>query len=263
MIKERLYAIIQTILIGVFIYAAINIFGIANNYNKGDKIYTESQEKYFVIEQETDDKTSDKTDENQKYILDLAQLKEINPDIVAWIYIDDTKVSYPLLQCDNNDKYLKQTYNNIKSDFGSIFIDFRNSADMSDRHSIIYGHNTKNGSMFGSLKKYKDANYFKQHPKISIIYAEKTYEYEIFSVYTTLVSGPAYINNFNNDDEFISFINATAKLSVIDTGIKPNIQDKIITLSTCTSRSPDERFVVHARLASIIQNENSIEVDKF
>ena len=259
MVKERLYAIIQTILIGIFIYAAINILGIMNNYNKGDKIYSKPQEKYFVIEQADNDKSN----ENEKYTLDLAQLKEINPDIVAWIYIADTKISYPLLQCDNNDKYLKQTYNNIKSDFGSIFIDFRNSVDMSDRNSIIYGHNTKNGSMFGSLKKYKDANYFKQHPKISIIYAEKTYEYEIFSVYTTLVSGPAYVNNFNNDDEFKSFISATRGLSVIDTGITPNIQDKIITLSTCTSRSPDERFVVHARLAGITQNNNPIEFDKF
>lgn len=258
MIKERIYSIIQTLLIGVFIYAAINIGGIISNYNEGDKIYYESQEKYFVSEQED----GDKSNENQKYTLDIAQLKKINPDIIAWIYINDTKVSYPLLQCDNNEKYLKQTYNNIKSDFGSIFVDFRNSSDMSDRNSIIYGHNTKNGSMFGSLKKYKDVNYFKQHPKIYIVYADKTYEYEIFSVYTTLTSGPAYINIFTNDDDFKNFLSAITELSVITTGIKPTANDKVITLSTCTSRAQDERFVVHARLANIIQNETPVTIDK-
>ncbi len=257
LVKVRIYSIIQTVLIGVFIYSTINIINIAIHYYQGNKIYNESQEKYFSINH-----NNDKEDNNDKYEVEIEQLKKINPDIVAWFYIKDTNVSYPLLQYTNNEKYLKKTYDNRTSNFGSIFIDFRNSSNLSDRNSIIYGHNTKNGSMFGSLKKYKDYLYLKKHSNIYIVYKDKTFEYEIFSVYTTLVSGPAYINSFSNNDEFENFLTAITSLSIVDTGIKPTVNDKIITLSTCTSRAEDERFVVHARLSNVLTNDTNSIIDK-
>jgi sortase B len=256
LIKDRIYSIIQTILIGLFAYATINIIGIAIHYNEGNKIYDESQEKYFSVRQKN---TRDSNSE--KFEVDIEQLQKINPSIVGWIYIKDSNVSYPLLHHTDNEKYLKKTYDNRTSNFGSIFIDFRNDPNLFDSNSIIYGHNTKNGSMFGSLKKYKDSNYFYSHPKIHIIYGDKVFEYEIFSVYTTLDSGPAYVIDFSNDDEFQNFLTAITSLSVIKTDIKPDVGDKIITLSTCTSRTEDERFVVHASLANVITYDENLTIE--
>lgn len=256
--KGRIIAIIETLLIGVFIWAAVNLADILINYWDGDKIYSQA-EQYFTYEEPDKDKGEKET---SKYTVDINGLSKINPDIVAWIYIKDTKVSYPLLHCKDNEKYLKRTFNNKKSDFGSIFIDFRNSKDLTDRYSLIYGHNTKNGSMFGSLKKYKDINYYKEHPKILIIYADKLYEYEIFSAYTTLTDSPAYNFFYTTDSEYQAFLDKLAGFSVIDTGISPTAKDKVITLSTCTSRAENERFVVHARLADITENYIPITVDK-
>ena len=255
--QGRILAIVETLLIGVFIFAAANLGDIMANYHKGDQIYSES-EQYFKYE---DDKQED-GQAIEKYTIDINSLQKINPDIFAWIYIKDTKVSYPVLQCDNNEKYLKRTYNNLKSDFGSIFLDYRNSRNLDDRYPFIYGHNTKNGSMFGSLKKYKDIGYYKEHPTISLVLEDKTYIYEIFSAYTTEVDSPTYSFTYTDDNEYQTFLNKITDFSVIDTKVKPTAMDKVITLSTCTSRTETERFVVHAKLISITPNEAPVTIDK-
>lgn len=255
LIKDRIYSIVQTILIGLFAYAVINIIGIAIHYNEGNKIYSDSQEKYFFVNPKQTD------DETEKYEVDIENLQKINPDVVGWIYIKNSNVSYPLIHYTDNEKYLKKTYDNHSSSFGSIFIDYRNDPNLLDRNSIIYGHNTKNGSMFGSLKKYKDASFLNDHSKINIIYKDAVFEYEVFSIYTTLDTGPAYIIDFLSDNEFKNFLTAITSLSDVQTGIKPDVSDKIITLSTCTSRTQDERFVVHAKLVNITAYDENIKID--
>ncbi|MEG1179742.1 MAG: class B sortase [Oscillospiraceae bacterium] len=255
--KSRLISIIETLLIGVFIFSIANLADIFGSYKKGDDIYSESKQ-FFTYHE----KGKDNGNNSETYTIDINGLQKINPDIIAWIYIKDTKVSYPLLQSTTNEEYLKKTFNNKTSDFGSIFVDYRNASQLTDRYSLIYGHNTKNGSMFGSLKKYKDVNYYNQHPQISIIYADKIYQYEIFSAYTTYTDSPAYNFIYTGDGEYKIFLDKISGLSEIKTNIPTTVSDRIITLSTCTSRTENERFVVHARLASVTQNNTPITIDK-
>ena len=106
--------------------------------------------------------------------IDLASLQGINNDAVGWIEIPDTSVSYPLVHTTDNTYYLTHTFDNKTNRSGSIFVEASNAADFSDLHTIIYGHNMKNGSMFAGLKNYSDQSYAEAHPYIYVDLADLT-----------------------------------------------------------------------------------------
>ena len=95
----------------------------------------------------------------------VAGLKEINEDCVAWIYIEDTAINYPVVQGSDNSFYLKHLIDGKWNSAGCIFLDFRVDSNISDRHSIIYGHHMKDGTMFSGLTKYKKQDYYEAHPE--------------------------------------------------------------------------------------------------
>ncbi len=241
--KSRIYTILEIVFIALFIFSAYKLYTIYSDYSKGDQIYEESADTYFEFEE-----TGESDVKGNNFTVDIEALKEENSEALGWIYIEDTPINYPLLQTDDNDYYLKHTYNRIYSAFGSIFLDYRCSSDLTDKNTIIYGHNTKNESMFGSLKKYKDETYFKKHPHIYLIYEDYTYKYEIFSMFTTTTSSNVYKLKFDSASDYRHWIRDMHAASVVDTGeYKPTGKEKIITLSTCTSRTETERFVVLAK----------------
>jgi hypothetical protein len=106
-------------------------------------------------------------EELEKMRAGLLSLAQINPDVYGWISIAGTDINYPIVQGKDNDEYLHRTYKRENLFVGSIFMDYQNSADFSDCNSIIYGHNMKDGSMFGKLSRftsvasiYKNSRYF-------------------------------------------------------------------------------------------------------
>lgn len=234
--KERIYAILEVAFIALFCFSVFKLVEIGLNYMKGDEIYEGSKD--YLVE------TEKSTDENY-FEVDIEGLQEVNPDIIGWIRIPNTPVDYPLLQPDNNDYYLKHTYNDIYSDFGSIFIDYR--SDFYSDNTLIYGHNTKNDSMFGSLKKYKQKDYFDEHPYIYIIYGDKLYKYAIIAALTVETSDPVYTFNFDDKDELAAWIDDLVSRSEVETNKEAATgNEHVLTLSTCTSRTKTERFVVIA-----------------
>ncbi len=249
--KSRIYTILEIMFVALFIFSGYKLFTIYTDYSEGDQIYEESADTYFEVEEET---REDGVNENT-FTVDIDALKEENPEALGWIYIEDTPINYPLLQTDDNNYYLKHTYNNIYSAFGSIFLDYRSSADLTDKNTIIYGHNTKNESMFGSLKKYKDKTYFEDHPFIYIIYEDYTYKYQIFSMFTTTTTSKVYKIKFDTASSYRQWQRDMIANSVVNTGeYKPTGKEKLITLSTCTSRTEKERFVVLARQVEMTEN---------
>lgn len=249
--KNRLLAMLEVAFIALFIFSGYKLFTIWQDYNTGDDIYEESQDSFIEI---ADGKEGD-------FNLNIDELKKINADALGWIYIQDTPVNYPILQTNNNDYYLKHTYNHKYSDFGSIFYDFRSNSDMSDQNTLIYGHNTKNGSMFGTLKKYKNESYLKQHPFVYLILDGKTLKYQIISAFTVETSDDVYTLSFSRTSEFKDWIKRTIGKSEVPVDkYEPSGDDHIITLSTCTSRSKTERFVVIGALVETKTNNGSAVV---
>lgn len=177
----------------------------------------------------------------------FEQLEAACPGMTAWISIEGTPIDYPIMQAQDNSTYLTLTADGQKNVAGSIFLDCRNSGGYTDKNSIIYGHALKNEKMFGSLFHYMDSAYWKEHPEITLITPEGVFAYEIFSAYATTATSASYTLEFPAETDFNEFLVYIKARSAYDTGITVSGEDSILTLSTCTNRNQDGRYVVHAR----------------
>lgn len=185
--------------------------------------------------------------------VDFDKLKAVNEDIVGWIWIPDTVVNYPLLQGSSNSEYLNLNYRRQYSSIGSIFIEVGSMADFSFRNTIIYGHNVRNRSMFGALNQYADLAYAEAHKTVYIFLEDGIHKYEVFSAYQTIASSDTYTNTFSSTDAYRDYLELITNATVsITPATEVSVKDYIITLSTCTNRNRDDRFIVHAVLVEII-----------
>ena len=177
----------------------------------------------------------------------LDALREVNPDVVGWIFLPASQVNYPIVQGEDNRYYLEHTWDNQKNYAGSIFLEATNSGDLSDCRSILYGHNMANMSMFAVLHYYANAWYTQTYPYVYLVTDEGILRYEIYSTYNASVDSKTYALNLDQR-MMASFIRMTLEASELDLGIVPADTDRILTLSTCTGNY-ETRRVVHARLA--------------
>lgn len=177
--------------------------------------------------------------------INFDELKAINDDVAGWLYMEGIpEISYPMVQGKDNEFYLHHTYKKESIFAGSIFVEAKNTKDFSDQNTIIYGHNMKDGSMFGNLKNYKKPEVYEKSPYFWIITPEEAYKYKIFSIYTANVGGDTYTLIKGPGKETIKYGNDMRTKSNIDTGMYEFKEtDKIVTLSTCTGDSAT-RFVV-------------------
>jgi len=180
--------------------------------------------------------------------MDFTALRKVNGDILGWIVIPHTVISYPLLQGEDNSYYLTHTYKKTTSVVGAIFMEYRCSPDLSDFNTIIYGHRMNNGSMFGTLKNYKKQSYWKAHPSVYVTDDSGSHRYDIFAAYEVSTEGDTFRIAFSSDEEKQAFLDACTGLSVIDTGITPTVGDRVLTLSTCTGNGHATRWIVQAVL---------------
>lgn len=183
--------------------------------------------------------------------IDLTSLQAVNPDVIGWIDIPGTDLSYPLLKGEDNQFYLERSWNLEDNACGSIFLECMNSPDFSDYHTIIYGHRMNNDSMFGMLRFYQDDSYRKEHPSIYIVCGNELRQYDVFAAYEADVEGIVYQLNLETKHREEEFIEACVENSLIDTGLKPTTQDQILTLSTCPSIGYASRLVVQGYLVKI------------
>lgn len=180
--------------------------------------------------------------------MDFAALSKVNNDVFGWILIPGTVISYPLLNGGDNSYYLRHTWRRQSSVVGAIFLEESNSARMTDFNTIIYGHNMNNGSMFGTLKKYRTKGYWKAHPYVYITTVSGSRRYQIFTAYEVSTQGKTYQIGFPSATSRQSFLDYCMKRSNYSTGVTPKTYDRILTLSTCTGHGHATRWVVQARL---------------
>ncbi|MBR4694336.1 MAG: class B sortase [Bacilli bacterium] len=178
--------------------------------------------------------------------INIKKLREANVDTVAWIIVEGTNINYPIVQSVTNDYYLTHSYDHSYTHNGWTFMDYRNDEFMNDQNTIFYGHNLYNGTGFGSL-----SNLFKSgqtNIKIMVITAEqKKYTYKVFSAYEIDPEVYYLQTNFYSDDSYKQFLDTISSRNIIGVNNKVDIDDKIITLSTCTDDNSG-RKVVHAKL---------------
>lgn len=161
-------------------------------------------------------------------------------------YEDENLWNYPILYSGDNQKYLRTDLHGNSHIAGCIFLEGLNKSDFSDYYNIIYGHNMNDGSMFGSLKKYKDDGFWKENQYFTVYSETTAYRYRIFSYEDAVNGGDVYKVGYQPGEEYQKFIDQMIKDSDVDTGVKPQTSNKILTLSTCTGNGYSKRLAIHA-----------------
>ena len=235
----------------VFCFAAYNLFHIYTEYKKGTDEYNNIEQMAVTDrEPENEQKTEEDAGPKPPITVDFAKLKSVHPDVVGWIYMEAlTDINYPVVKGEDNETYLHTTYEKNYNFAGTIFVDYENSGDFSDCNTLVYGHNMKNGSMFGQLKKFaQDQETYNKSKYFWILTPEKNYRYQIISAYTTGVNSDTYTLFKGPGEEFEKYLQTIKGYSEIKTeDTDLTIKDKIVTLSTCTGNDAT-RFVVQGKM---------------
>ncbi|MBQ0098808.1 MAG: class B sortase [Oscillospiraceae bacterium] len=232
-------AVIASVLIAFSAYKLITIY---LDYKKGTDTYNEVASTVVTF---TNEISTDDTD--LPITVDFDELKKINPDVIGWLYCKDTQINYPVVQTDNNEYYLHNMINGEYNFAGTLFVDYRCEKDFAGLNTIIYGHNMKNGSMFGDLPKYKAQDYYDAHPTMLLLTPDKTYKVELLSGQVTASDSDAY-DIISKREDLTKYLENAVSQSFFKTDSSVDDAEKIITLSTCSYEYENARFVVIGKL---------------
>lgn len=239
--KAILNLVIYIMLLSILLYSGIKIYKWYKDKTNNNKIA--EQIKHTVIVEEKNE------DENKKeYKIDFNKLKDQNNETVAWIKVNNTNIEYPVVKGTNNSFYLNHSFDKSNNSAGWIFADYRNKFDNTDKNIVIYGHNMKDNSMFGSLKNILNSDWYDNEENTNIILYTENEKciYKVFSIYK-IESEDYYIKTeFSDDNNFEQFVNTIKKRSIKEFNTDVSKDDNILTLSTCANNNK-YRVVLHAK----------------
>ena len=181
--------------------------------------------------------------------IDFQSLQTMNPDFVGVIYMPVLDIKYPIVKGDNNEEYLHKTFEGNSVFSGCIFMDYRNHEDFSDTFTFVYGHNMKDGSMFGSLKRfYREKGLCASNPYVYIYTKNCVRKYKIFSYGIADVGTVDVFEVSSDDTEYDHYIEKLNEINLyseanVDLSERPNV----LVLYTCHgSNNHSKKFLVHA-----------------
>ena len=243
--KKVIQNLIMILCIIVFVFFGYKIY----NYNKEENELEKLRDDLIegaIIKNVPENQISEGMEGTKLPIeIDFSVLKSKNKDIVAWLYSEGTPINYPIAQSNDNDYYLRRLLNGKYNQAGTIFMDF---------NTIIYGHNMKKDTMFGSLINYEKQDYFNEHKNMYLFTEHKNFKIELFAGYIT--SSESDIYNFpKSSDTNEKLIKMAKGKSTFKSDVEVNSYDKIITLSTCSYDYEDARYV----LFGVLRDVNSVE----
>ncbi|XBX10709.1 class B sortase (plasmid) [Enterocloster clostridioformis] len=236
---KRIEKIFIVICLAVLLIATILLYCGLNRYNAGKKDYI------TICRLAGMEEGVGKADQQSLLTTENVMTAE-NPDYRAWIRIDGTNVNYPVVREREDGYYLTHTFRGLDNPCGAIFMD-ANCSFLESGNTIIYGHNMRDRSMFGSLKNYLKEDYYKEHEWIQVVSDCSEYRFRIYSC-VLLEDGDSrgYIYDFESMEEKINFIEEMKGESVITTDYKPDGTETLLTLSTCHGN--DSRLLILAAM---------------
>lgn len=286
--RNRLGDIVRILLmliaLGVFCYSGYMLYTFYREYKKGSDEYDNLESSYASKESEDLDalendaaaQTADGRDtvtvvENGKQVMlpvmnnpiNFEELEAVNPDIKGWLRLRAVDISYPLVQGEDNDYYLHKTFEGEDNIAGCLFINYENEPDFTDTNTVVYGHNMRNGSMFGKLKLFRQEGTFEKSKYFWIFTPDLIYEYRIFSGIEVAKTGLTYQVSFQGD-EYKEFLKTAFEKSELDNSdVTVTEEDRVVTLSTCTGNEAT-RFVIIGKLSQVYvskgHEENAMKI---
>lgn len=238
-------SIIKILMLIVFsTLLVISLWKIVNWYinNKQNEKIMKSLENSIIIEVTDEDEVA-----KEKYNIDFDSLKQTNEDTVAFLKVNGTKVEYVIVKGDDNKYYLNHNFEKEYNTAGWIFADYKNKLDGADKNIVIYGHNMRDNSMFGSLKNILKKEWYdnEENRYVTFVTEDEQSTYEVFSIYQ-IEKEDYYIKTDFTDKEFEEYLKIVKERSIKDFNIKITNKDNILTLSTCANNNK-YRVVLHAK----------------
>ena len=249
---------VRKVLLAVFALiiavAGWKLWSIRAQYEEGEILYEELAEAVVTIPEELEDfavqspEAPAEPEEVKIHIgrpptVNFEKLWKTNGDVVAWIYAPGTAINYPVVQGTDNEYYLKRMLDGRSNGAGTIFMDCRNDAAMTDFNTILYGHNMKNGSMFGYLTRYRNQGWYDTHPVMWLVTPEEVYQIDVLAGRTVKADDAAY-TIYNSEETFQAWL--TDFVSKSDFRSETAVEDaaQIVALSTCIYTYDDARYVL-------------------
>lgn len=190
--------------------------------------------------------------------MDFSELQQVNGDIIGWLYGEGTNIDYPVLRAEDNDYYLEHLYNGEVNANGSLFADFRNRGDFSDRNTVIYGHHMANGAMFGSLELYRDQDFYETVPTMMLYTPEGDYLVELISGTHENGYDDGFMSfEFESDEEFLQYVDSFRARSTFQSDVVVKPGDRLISLCTCAYVFDNARYMVIGRLVELYETEEA------
>lgn len=237
-----LYNLLIIACVAIIGYSGYQLWLIYHEYDKADSSYEKIVNEVVSPPRSKDDDYPD---------VDFASLWKINPDVIGWIYIPDTKVNYPVVSGRDNIYYLSHILDGTRNASGAIFLDMNNAHDLSDDNSILHGHHMKNGSMFAQIEAYKDQKFFDEHPRGYLIMPDTVYRVEFFSGIVRDGSAETPIN-FGSLEEKSQWVKEVQKVSTFKAD-EPEVttDTRFLSLSTCEYSLKDGRYLLSGVLVEL------------
>lgn len=180
--------------------------------------------------------------------IDFDALREINPEVIGWIYNEDLKIDYPIVKGTDNETYLSKLFDGTWGGCGTLFADCITEYPFRQFNTIVYGHHMKDGTMFAQLKRYKDPEYIKGNPRLELITPEGKYHLEIWAFLNQPADSGIYVTNIVDEEMQAGYIALAEQMSDYVTNVEVAPGDRLVLLSTCAYEYQDARYIVVCKM---------------
>lgn len=255
--------VLIAIFLCVFLYSGYRIWSYYAEKSKADHMYDDIMSSFAPTTPSKpqssggkEEQTEPSDDTGYKPQVDAKKIAAEYPDFVGWLYSPDTPINYPVMQASDNDYYLHRLMDGSYNYNGCLFADYRCDKGFANDNTLIYGHNMFSGIMFGTLQKYKSADYYAEHPVMYFETEYGVYELEVFAAYTTTHDSDAYTISFSSETAYLNFLNNAISQSAFNADVQLTAADRIVTLSTCAYEFDNARFVVLCKVSQRMDTAN-------
>ena len=253
--RKTVLKIMSVVFAAVFIVAGYNIVKNLGDNAKAYNLYETLQNEFVTKLEETPTNEEQPQEVKEPAItVDFNALCKKNSEVVGWLYLPNTPINYPVVQAEDNDKYLHLDLNGKQLSAGTMFMDFRNNPQGEDTNYIIYGHHMKNGTMLSAIVKYKSQSFYDEHPVVYYFTPQQKYKVELFAGYLIGYDDEMYDSSLTLDDP-TALVAEYKKNSTFKSDVTVTPEDTLLTLSTCTYEYDDARYVVMGKLTELTEEE--------
>ncbi len=223
-------------------------------YKQGQDAYVDLQQQYIKPEPAPEEEKSPVLQ------IDLHKMHEENPDVIGWIQINSLGISYPILHGPDNDFYLHRLPDGKYNASGSLFLDYTNEG-LEDLHTLVYGHNMRDGSMLAGTLKYMNPDFYKENGgEVFVHTLGGVWRYELMAISQVAPDDPIYTLGFSEDEQYTKFLEEVKAKSLYETSAPPVTEsDKVMTLSTCTKDGKNRIVFSAVRTYQVDSKGNKME----